>query len=99
MAIKHCIICGKEFVDYGRGKYCTGPHHKQCVICGKEFQYDVRAQNKPKTCSSKCSGILANQNTGELKQKVCIICGNLYIPISGGQKICKLCKQNIDNQV
>lgn len=91
MAIKKCVICGKEFVDYGRGKYCNGPHFKTCVICGKEFEYDVRAAKKPETCSRSCASKLARK-AFQFKPKVCLKCNSSYIPTSSKQKYCENCK-------
>ena len=93
MAIKVCIICGKEFIDYGRGKYCKGPHYKTCIICGKEFEYNCRSQYIPKTCSKSCSSILARSNS-KYSEKVCLKCGKVYKPTSSKQKYCKYCVDN-----
>lgn len=91
MAVKHCVVCGSEFIDYGRGKYCQGPHYKHCIVCGNEFEYDVRAQKIPKTCSRSCASRLARTNY-QYKSKRCDHCHNLYIPTSGSQKLCKNCQ-------
>ena len=93
MAIKHCEICGKEFIDYGRGKYCQGPHYKRCEICGNQFEYNVKSQYKPKTCSKSCSSILARRKS-QYTKKVCINCGQEYIPTSSKQKYCSNCINN-----
>ena len=93
MAIKKCEICGKEFIDYGRGKYCNGPHYSTCVVCGKEFEYEVR-HKKPLTCSNNCRIVLANKNM-HYKAKLCKECGKEFIPLSGNQKFCKHCKLHL----
>jgi len=90
MALKHCVICGKEFIDYGRGKYCTGPHYKKCVVCGKMFSYNAKAQYEPKTCSKSCSSKLARSNS-KYSEKTCLNCGQLYTPKSSKQKYCQNC--------
>jgi len=95
MAVKHCIVCGQEFIDFGRGKYCDGPHYKQCEVCGKMFEYDVRAQVIPKTCSHRCSGTLAHRQT-LYQPKVCIQCGTWFTPTTGNQKVCKNCRNLLD---
>lgn len=95
MAIKHCEICGSEFVDYGRGKYCRNPHYKNCVVCGKAFEYNCRAQKIPATCSRSCASKLARKNT-DLKEKACEKCGKSFKPSSGSQRICLNCKSLLD---
>ena len=87
MAVKHCKVCGKEFIDYGRGKYCEGPHYKTCIVCRKEFEYDVRAVNIPKTCSRSCASKLAHK-TMHYKPKFCKYCNAEFIPASGRQLFC-----------
>ena len=90
MAIKHCEICGQEFIDYGRGKYCRNPHYKTCVVCGQTFEYNCRSQKIPETCSRSCASKLAKKHYVYSK-KICENCGLEYVPTSGSQKICKSC--------
>ena len=89
MAIKKCEICGEEFVDYGRGKYCPGPHYKICTMCGNKFEYDCRAQHIPVTCSRSCASKLAKLNTS-LHTKICPVCNKEFKPSVGFQKFCSV---------
>ena len=92
MATKVCEVCGKEFIDYGRGKYCNNPHYKNCVVCGKLFSYDVRAQKIRETCSRSCASKLARKNI-MFKPKVCVKCGETYEPTGSTQIFCQKCKE------
>ena len=92
MAVKKCVICGKEFVDYGRGKYCNGPHYTKCQVCGKDFIYNPRLP-VPQTCSHKCGSILGMMHP-KFKSKICPQCGTSFIPSCGAQKFCSInCKE------
>ena len=96
MAIKKCAICGKEFVDYGRGKYCKGPHYTECQVCGKEFEYNP-ALPIPKTCSHSCGSKLARTKF-TYKPKVCAYCKKEFTPTSGFQKFCSIECKNLSKK-
>ena len=87
MAIKNCVICGAEFTDYGRGKYCKGPHYTNCEICGTRFEYNP-LHRKPKTCSTACRSKLAYRSS-QYRDKICPICGKVFHLKAAAQKFCE----------
>lgn len=61
-----CPLCGKEFVPYGRQKYCKGPHYRKCLECGKTFEVTPKYLGQ-QFCSKKCRGE-HDRRTGKSKQ-------------------------------
>ena len=61
-----CPLCGKEFVPYGRQKYCKGPHYRTCLECGKQFEITPKYLSQ-EFCSKACRGAY-DKRTGRSKQ-------------------------------
>lgn len=90
MAIKKCLICGKEFETNNNKKcYCSRYHDIQCPVCGKTFTcrsvaiYHHRQNNISTTCSRRCAkrptGSLIDVQPVQIIFKNCEICGKEFL--------------------
>lgn len=90
MAIKKCLICGKEFETDNKKKcYCSRYHDIQCPVCGKTFTcrsvaiYHHRQNNISTTCSRRCAkrpaGSLIDVQPVQIIFKNCEICGKEFL--------------------
>lgn len=85
--IQKCRCCGKEFETNSPQKlYCNDVHYLPCPICGKPvLKTDKDFTRPPKCCSTECTHKL---RTSKFKIRICVICGEPFIPRSGVQLIC-----------
>lgn len=84
--MKECEVCGDEFTpDKRRKNRCAKEHHRSCVICEKDFIIESRMKSSKTFCSRQCSAV---SNKKEVKETLCHICGNSFLPKTRGSKTC-----------
>lgn len=88
--VKTCQLCNQEFETTSAvAKYCNRELDITCKVCGKVFKGRCNPK-QPDVCSRSCSGKVPT-----LKENVCPICGDKFIPNSARQIYCKHLKPAI----
>lgn len=86
---KVCELCGRTFTPKGGvAKYCKLPVEKICIVCGKPFTTICHPKSNDVCDNPKCKKRAGFVASAKAINRVCRVCGKLFIANSSRQLDC-----------